>query len=118
MSFIPQALASPGSRSVLFVFKDEKVFSRDWAHLVTTVDAPGVSTHPRNIKAGDEIDWFITGWNKAKVAAVEFDPDDRDIPGFHRSGCFRFTTSLGYINVRVDGREVVGPDIFVFPPTK
>lgn len=113
--FIPQALADPDSRSVLFVFRDEQDFVRHWADKVKTVDAPGVATHPWLIEAGDVIDWFATGWNKATVRSVEFIPDGKDVPGWHRSGMFVFTHEGGYTNIRVDGREVIGAPIFVFP---
>lgn len=115
MTFIPQALADPVSCSVLFVWHDEENFRRYWADKVKTIDAPGVPTHPRLIKVGDVIDWFVTGWNKGTVSAVEFVPDGADIPDWHRSGHFRFTYEGGYINVRVDGRAIIGAPLFVFP---
>ena len=114
MPFIPQALADPVTRSILFVWHDEENFRRHWADKVRTIDAPGVPIHPRHIKIGDHIDWFCTGWNKTAVTAIEFVPDGNDIPDWHRSGHFKFTTPLGYINARVDGRQIIGPPLFVF----
>jgi len=118
MTFIPQALADPVSRSVLFVWHDEENFRRYWEDKVKTIDAPGVPAHPRLVKVGDVIDLFSTGWNKGTVSAVEFSPDDADIPDWHRSGSFRFTYDGGYINVRVDGRLAIGAPIFAFPADK
>jgi hypothetical protein len=114
-AFVPQALADPESRSVLFVWRDEQEFRRHWADKVKTFDAAGLPTHPRLVKIGDTIDWFITGWSKGVVTGIEFIPDSSDIPEWHRSGSFRFTTESGYTNVRVDGRQVIGAPIFVFP---
>lgn len=113
MTFIPQALADPTSRSVLFVWRDEERF-KNWADKVKTVDAPGIPTHPRLIKVGDSIDWFVTGWNKGTVSAVDFVPDATDIPGWHRSGYFRFTYDGGFINVRCDGRNLIDAPIYLF----
>lgn len=115
MTFIPQALADPASRSVLFVWHDEEEFRRYWADKVKTIDAPGVPTHPRLIKVGDVIDWFVTGWNKATVKAVKFTPDADDIPDYHRSGTYTFETDGGFLSTRVDGRKVIDAPMHVFP---
>ena len=50
--WIPQALADPVSRSVLFVWHDEGTFRLYWQDKVETVDAPGVSVHPRLVRGG------------------------------------------------------------------
>ena len=115
MTFIPQALADPLTRSVLFVFRDEADFLRCWADKVKTIDAPGVPTHPRLIKVGDVIDWFPTGWCKATVSAVSFTPDTGDIPDYHRSGAYTFHTLQGFVSARVDGRNVIDAPLHVFP---
>lgn len=116
--FIPQALADPASRSILFVWRDEQDFLRHWKDKVKTIDAPGVETDPRLIKVGDVIDWFCTGWNKGAVTSIEFTPDGNDIPGWCRSGHFRFAVEgCGYINARVDGRDIISSPLFVFPKT-
>lgn len=113
--WVPQALADPASRSVLFVWRDEENFRRYWADRVKTIDAPGVPTHPRLIKVGDVIDWFATGWNRAAVKAVKFTPDASDIPDYHRSGCYTFETDGGFLSIRVDGRKVIDAPMHVFP---
>lgn len=110
----PQALADPVSRSVLFVWRDEDTFRRYWADKVKTIDAPGIPTHPRLIKVGDSIDWFITGWNKTLVRAIRFIPDVDDIPDYHRKGTYAFETDTGYLNARVDGGNIVDAPLYRF----
>lgn len=114
MSFIPQALASPESRSVLFVFRNEENFKRYWADKVKTVDAPGIWTHPKDIKVGDIIDTLETGWESARVESIEFTPAPEDWPDYHRVGTYSFQTHRGFVNCRVDGRKSVDR-VFVFP---
>jgi len=115
MKFIPQALADKNSRSILFVFRNEDDYRRNWAGHVKTVDAPGVLTHPRLIKVGDVVDTYITGWNRGTVSAIKFTPTDGDIPDYHRIGVYQLTvTGCGFINVRVDGGSSIDK-IYTFP---
>lgn len=118
MKFIPQALADPASRSVLFVWHDGENFHRHWADKVKTVDAPGVPVHPRLVKAGDIIDWFATGWNRGAVQQVDFVPDSADLPSYHRCGTYAFKVADGFMSVRVDGRNVTGASLYIFKTDK
>lgn len=114
MPFIPQAIADETSKSVLFVFTNEEYFNRNWKDKVKTVDAPGVEVHPADVRVGDVVDWFQTGWNKERVLSVVFSPDMNDKPGWHRSGSFTFETRAGFLGTRIDGRIVLGPKLFRF----
>lgn len=111
--FIPQALCDEKSKSVLFVFQTEEMFA-PWRDKIKTQDAPGVSTHPRLIKAGDSIDWFITGWSKAVVKSISFRPFEDSIEGYHVHGTYTFETDKGFISVRADGRNLVDAPIYKF----
>ena len=115
MTFIPQALADPESRTILVVFDNETDFAR-WADKVKTIDAPGIATEPSLIKVGDVIDWYITGWNKGEVKAIRFVPDSYDMQDW-RSGHYEYTVEgAGFVNARIRGDRVLCAPIYVFPP--
>lgn len=114
MSFVPQALADPVSRSVLFVWYDEENFRRFWADKVKTIDAPGLLTHPRLVKVGDMVDLFVTGWNCATVNGIKFTPNSDDIPSYFRSGTYTFETTSGFLSIRVRGQTVIDGPLYVF----
>lgn len=114
MTFIPQALADPRSRSVLFVWRNEENFKTFWADKVKTVDAKGIEIHPFFIKVGDVIDSYVTGWSKDVVEYIKFKPDSFDIPEIQRSGTIIIKTKSGTLSSRIDGRKVIDRPLYVF----
>lgn len=115
--FIPQALVSERARVILHVFQGEKNFNEFWKGTVPTIDAPGIETHPFDIKIGDIVADNIVGWNCFKVGHIEFHPDDRDRPGLHRVGYYSFNEYVGGStwNIRIDGVKVIDRPYYIFP---
>jgi len=103
--YVPQAIADEKTKQILFVF-ETKSHLTPFKDKVKTIDAPGVEIHPAEIKVGDWIGFYRTGWDKAKVNGIKFQPSYLDKP-YHMKGCFSFDCSDGFKSAFVDGRGVV-----------
>ena len=116
-NFIPQAIVNERAKVVLHVFRNKQTFNDYWKGTVSTIDAPGIETHPFDIKLGDIIADNIVGWNCFKVGYIKFTPDDLDKVGLHRVGYYSFATYDGgtLFNIRIDGRAVLDRPYYIFP---
>lgn len=107
---VPLAIVDEPSKSVFFVLTyQEQLPAFVGARLVP---APGVATHPLEIKIGDVIGWDVVGWVKLTVRSIVTESDAYLDRSYHRTGCVSF--NFGHFNVRYDGRKSIDT-IYRFP---
>jgi hypothetical protein len=106
-------LADESMRRIWCEFRTDEEFERWNSGFIKLYEAKGVLIHPLEVKVGDKIDFFSTGWNAAAVKAISIMPEKSDKP-YHRIGCVTFETDNGFISVRFNGNSVLAPSIYVF----
>ena len=75
------------------------------------IPAPGIEVHPASIRVNDEIGFIQTGVDRIRVSEIEFKNEGTP---WHWAGTFIFKGGDGTRSVRIDGRDVLAPPLYIF----